>query len=360
MSRSAEIRGIVDCDVHNALRSSHDLLPYLDEPWRNQAELRGGALPLGGGLPYISPIGNKRKDANPPGGGPPGSDPEYMIQHLIEPYHMDYALLCSDSIIAVSGFADPDYAAAICRAYNDYLIAQWLPKSPKFKGFMCIATQDPQQAVREIDRIGPHPDIVGVSVIGGSAMPYGHRYFHPIYKACERHGLPFVIHPGAEGSGIFNPPSAAGYVSNYLQWHTCLPQTYMAHLVSFVCEGVFEKYPNFKVVLSEGGVSWLPSLLWRLDKNFKALRASVPWLKRLPSEYVYDHCYMTTQPIEEPENPKHLAMMFEMFDAENMLLFSSDYPHWDFDDPTKVLRQFPYEKRKKILCDNAKALFKLP
>lgn len=344
---------IIDCDVHNGFRSHDDLFPYLEDTWKSQAILRGG------GLPYASPIGNKRKDANPPSGLPVGADPDYMIEQLIEPFGMDYVLLCSDAMIAVSAYADADYAAAMCRAYNDYLIAEWLPKSPKFKGLLCVATQDPLQAAREIDRIAPHPDIVGVAIIGGSRMPYGQRFFHPIYEACQRNGMPLVIHPGAEGSGIFNPPTAVGYVSNYLEWHTCLPQTYMAHLVSFVCEGVFEKFPDFKVVLSEGGVTWLPPLLWRLDKNFKALRSSTPWLKRLPSEYVRDHCFMTTQPIEEPDNPKHLKMMFEMFDAENMLLFSSDYPHWDFDDPTKILKQFPLETRRKILSGNARALFKL-
>lgn len=353
MEREKEVLRVIDCDVHNGLRSGDDLLPYLDDTWKSQSILRGG------GLPYITPIGNKRKDANPPSGLPVGADPEYMIEHLIEPFNMDYAILCSDAIIGVSAFADADYAAAVCRAYNDYQIAEWLPVTPKFKGLLCVATQDPIEAAREIDRIGPHPDIVGVSIVGGSRMPYGQRFFHPIYEACQRQGLPLVIHPGAEGSGIFNPPTAVGYVSNYLEWHTCLPQTYMAHLVSFVCEGVFEKYPEFKVVLSEGGVAWLPPLLWRLDKNFKALRASNPWLKRMPSEYVRDHCFMTTQPIEEPDNPKHLAMMFEMFDAENMLLFSSDYPHWDFDDPTKILRQLPVEKRRKIFSENARKLFKL-
>ncbi|SDC48939.1 Predicted metal-dependent hydrolase, TIM-barrel fold [Paenibacillus sp. UNCCL117] len=355
-SKAKEIIPVIDCDVHNQFRSSKDLVPYLEEPWKSHVAKFGVS---GGGLPYASPIGNKRKDADPPSGLPVGSDPDYMLEHLVEPFHMEYALLCSDSIIGVSGFADPDYTAAICRAYNDYLIAEWLSKSPKFKGFLCIGTQDPEEAAREIDRIGPHPDIVGVAVIGGSRSPYGQRFYHPIYAACERHGLPFIIHPGAEGAGVFNPPTAVGYVSNYLQWHTCLPQTYMAHLVSFVCEGVFEKFPGLKVVFSEGGVSWLPSLLWRLDKNFKALRASAPWLKRMPSEYVRDHCYMTTQPIEEPDNPKHLDAVFEMFDAEHMLLFSSDYPHWDFDDPTKILQRLPIEKKRKIFSGNAKQLFKL-
>jgi predicted TIM-barrel fold metal-dependent hydrolase len=347
---------VIDCDVHNQFRSRNDLIPYLDEPWKSHAERFG--IP-GAGLPYSSPIGSKRKDADPPSGLPLGSDPHYMLEHLVEPYNLDYALLCSDSIIGMSGYADSDHVAAVCRAYNDYLIAEWLPVSPKFKGYLCIGTQDPLEAAREIDRVGPHPDIVAVSVIGGSRMPYGQRFFHPIYEACERNGLPLVIHPGAEGAGTFNPPTAVGYVSNYLQWHTCLPQTFMAHLVSFVCEGVFEKYPGLKVVFCEGGVTWLPPLLWRLDKNFKALRSSTPWLKRMPSEYVRDHCFMTTQPIEEPDDYKHLEAMFNMFDAENMLLFSSDYPHWDFDDPTKILQRLPVEKKKKIFSENARQLFKL-
>lgn len=348
---------VIDCDVHNTFRSGRDLIPYLDEPWRSYALTSG--MP-GAGLPYSSPIGNKRKDANPPSGLPVGSDPEFMLAHYVEPFGVEYAMLCSDSVIGVSGFADVDYVAAVCRAYNDYLIAEWLPKSPKFKGYMCIGTQDPEQAAREIDRIGPHPDIVAVCVSGGSPRPYGQRFYHPIYEACARHGLPFLMHPGSEGAGIYNAPTAVGYVSNYLQWHTCLPQTFMAHLVSFVCEGVFEKYPDFRVILCEGGITWLPPLLWRLDKNFKALRTSAPWLKRLPSEYVRDHCFMTTQPIEEPDNPKHLELMFEMFDAENMLLFSSDYPHWDFDDPTKILSRLPLEKKRKIFSENARRLFRLP
>ncbi|MFC4779253.1 amidohydrolase family protein [Paenibacillus sp. GCM10023252] len=346
---------VIDCDVHNTFASGDDLLPYLKEPWRRMVAEFGTRIPF----MYNSPIGVLRKDAVTPSGGSPGSDPDYMLEHLVKPFNMEHVLLTGESFIHVSNLPDADYASALASAYNDYVIDHWLAKSPVFIGAMAVALQDPQQAAREIDRIGPHPDIKAVVICGASRIPYGQRYYDPVYAAAERHGLAIMIHPGSEGSGISNPPTGAGYLSNYLQWHTSLSQVYMAQLISVVCEGVFEKFPRLKFIFCEGGVGWLPHLMWRLDKNYKGLRWTVPWLKKMPSEYIRSNCYLTTQPIEEPSDFNHLKQIFDMIDGENILLFSSDYPHWDFDDPTAILKRLSDEAKRKIFYENAKQLFQL-
>ncbi|MDF2720327.1 MAG: amidohydrolase [Paenibacillus sp.] len=108
-----------------------------------------------------------------------------------------------------------------------------------------------------------------------------------------------------------------------------------------------------------GGISWLPHLMWRLDKNYKGLRSTVPWLKRYPSEYIRDHFLFSTQPMEDSVNPEHMLKLFEMIDAENILMFSSDYPYYDNDIQTGLLNKLRPEARQKIYYDNAKKLYRL-
>jgi predicted TIM-barrel fold metal-dependent hydrolase len=144
-----------------------------------------------------------------------------------------------------------------------------------------------------------------------------------------------------------------------MEWHNILPLNYMGHVNSLVCEGVFEKFPGLKFVAIEGGVAWLPHLMWRMDKNYKGLRDSTPWLKRLPSEYILDHIRLTTQPIEEPRRKGELLSIFQMIDAEKTLMFSSDYPHWDFDNPKVVLPPMPRDMKVRILSGTAAELYGL-
>lgn len=346
---------LIDADVHNGIKNREDLLPYLPKAWHQQWLASG----TGVGQPFYSPVGVLRRDAVPDSGGNPGSDPEFLLRDLVERYDIDYAILTGSGILEISLNPDYDYGNALASAYNDYLIDHWLSASPRFKGSMLINHSDPVAAAKEIDRIGGHPDIVQVIMSSGARMPYGQRFYHPIYEAAERNGLPVAIHPGTEGRGVSGPPTPSGYPSRYLEWHNILPTNYMAHINSLVCEGVFEKFPGLKFVAIEGGIAWLPHLMWRMDKNHKALRDSVPWLKKMPSEYIRDHIFLTTQPIEEPERPQHLAQIIEMCHAEDMIMYSSDYPHWDFDPPKVALAPFPKEIRSKISGETAARLYGL-
>jgi predicted TIM-barrel fold metal-dependent hydrolase len=187
----------------------------------------------------------------------------------------------------------------------------------------------------------------------------GHRRYWPVYEALAELGLPLCLHPGR--AGVIGSSTPVGRPATYLEWHTLLPIYYQSHLVSLLAEGVFEHFPPLRLVLCEGGIGWLPSLLWRMEKNFKSLRHSHPWMKRLPSEIVFDHVRLTTQPIEEPFDRDHLEQMFDMIQAHKTLLYSSDFPHWDFDPPMFAVKgKLPTELRRRVLYENAAELYGLP
>jgi len=347
---------LIDCDVHQSFRTARDLAPYLSEPWKSRYEDGGPGFGSSG---YYSEVGVMRRDAVPNDGGPAGSSPEFTARELLDRYDIDYGILNSAGILGISGSTDPDYAAALATAYNDWMIDVWLAADDRYRGSLVVSTLDAQLAAREIDRVGGHPRIAQVLMSSAARSPLGQRQYHAIYEAAERNGLPVAIHPGSEGAGVTNPPTAAGYPSRYIEWHTLLSTNFQAHLVSLVTEGVFVKYPDLMFVLVEGGVAWLGPLMWRLDKNYKALRAEVPWLTERPSDYIRGHVRLTTQPIEEPDRPEHLLQMFEMIDAAHLLMYASDYPHWDFDDPVAAFSRVPADLKRRIFVENARELYRL-
>src|SRR5207302_2045380 len=132
----------------------------------------------------------------------------------------------------------------------------------------------------------------------------------------------------------------------------------MAHLVSLVCHGTFERVPGLRVLLLEGGLAWLPGILWRLDTNWRGLKAEAPWLERRPSEVIREHIAFTTQPLEHTDG--HDDLLFEMLaaaGAPEILCFASDYPHWDFDDPARMLQRLPEHWRETVMTTTAERLF---
>jgi len=190
-------------------------------------------------------------------------------------------------------------------------------------------------------------------------MPYGNRFYHPIWEACERHGLAVAIHPGNEGAGMAGSPTGVGYPTYYIETRMARPQMAMAHAVSFIAEGVFEKYPRLKVLFDEVDQFWAVGLMWHMDADWKSLRDQTPWVKRLPSEYFRGHIRVGSQPMLEPENSEQFFCMLDAMHAEETLVFSSDWPHWDWDDPATTFPKLPERLHQRVFADNARELFGL-
>ena len=339
---------IIDCDIHPYASKSLPLEPHIPENLRQALAQGQGSAP---GHGYTNPFGVNRRDAA-------CHEPHEVARDLLEPYGIVYGVLQPPGISA-SLSHNIDIGVGVARAWNSWQIEGFLAADQRFLGSICINMNDPQAAAAEIRRAGAHAQMVQVIVTGESTMLYGHRFYHPIFEACQEMGVVFAMHPGAEGGRT--PSTPIGAPSSYFEWHSTIPITYMAHLASLVCEGTFEKFPRLKVLFVEGGFGWLPHLMWRLDKNFKALRSTTPWLHRLPSEYIADHIRVSSQPIEEPPSTAQFLNLLEMIQAEKTLCFASDFPHWDFDDPRRVFpTRMDAKLKSRIFYENAAELYHLP
>lgn len=346
----------VDTDIHPGPDPKR-IMDFLPQPWRTRYA-SGNRGP--GHLGYWNPNGYMRSDTVLPDGTKIEENPAALAKHFFDDYGIDYGILNPEYSLAVLLSPEAEFAASVASAINDVFVQDWLPVDPRFRASIMVAMADPQLAAREIHRLGDHPGIAQILMPSASPMPLGNRYFHPIYAAAVEHDLPVAIHPGLEGVGTSGAPTSAGYPSNYFEWHTGLVTSYIAQLVSLVTEGVFARFPTLKFIMIEGGISWLPAVMWRFDKNWKALRSTTPWLDRPPSQIIQDHVLLTTQPLEEPENPDHFKAIVEMFDAGRMIMFSSDFPHWDGDTPDFAARAFPKAIQARVMGETAREIYKLP
>jgi uncharacterized protein len=352
-------RTVIDCDVHHAWRRSEDVLPYMSSEW--QAHVKGpgpaGLLPISAPSTFQNPQGGNRDDAIPASGGPPGSDYETLRADLFETMGVGTAVLTYGEGLFVDSNPNPFLAAEIAKASNDWTVDQWLNRDDRLKGSILVSNQNPLLAAKEIRRLGNHPQMCQVLMaVNGLGPPFGHPLFHPIYAAASEFDLPIALHvPGHGGNSPV--PTAAGMVNFYFEYHVLISQTIQTHLVSFIANGVFERYPSLKLVLVEGGVAWLPSVIWRLDADWKRLSGQAPSLKKPPSEYFREHVFATTQPLEASTTKQELVEMLEFLSLKDQLLFSTDYPHWDTDQVSYVATRLPAEWHDAIFYQNAQRLY---
>jgi len=273
--------------------------------------------------------------------------------------HVDLALLTgSKPFYAPSSIPNKDYGNALCTAYNDYTIDEWLAVDERFRYTMTVNHQDPSAAAEEIGRIGDHPQVVGVNLSPRSDKPFGNKEYDPIHEAAEQAGLVITLRPTFGSAGVHgHPPTAGGYPTNSTEREVIQPAQVQAHIQSYVFEGAFEKFPGLRLAAIGWGWSWLPGYLWRIDSEWKNLHTEIPWVEQPPSEYIRDHVRFDVQPVEEIESGSYIETVYEWIDGADLLMYGSGFPEEAVTDPDGILTSLPHSDRRRILADNAADLF---
>jgi uncharacterized protein len=344
-----------DCDIHPQRRTDKDLHPFLEKRWIEHMQMFGArprqAYQAGPAYPKGQPNA-ARRDAWPPG-GKPGSSLPFLREQLLDANNCVLGVLNATGDNGQS-YQNREFGGAVCHAMNEWQLAEWLHPEPRLKGSIVVPYEDTEAAVKEIERYATDPHFVQVLMLSRTSEPPGQKRYWKIYEAAAAAGLPLGVH--AFGFGGF-PVSGSGWPSYYIEDMVGHAQASQSFLISMVIEGVFERIPGFRLVLVEAGFAWVPPLAWRLDKLWNRMKVETPHLKRLPSEYIHDHVWLTTQPMEEPANRAQVLDSIEWIGWDR-LLFATDYPHWDYDDPAQVLPMPVAEDKKRgFFLNNAVALY---
>jgi uncharacterized protein len=350
------LQGAIDCDVHCAPASIEALTPYMDEYWREYVAHAGLRLSpsLGGSYPdgATTTAGDEARAA----GDVPPADVQALQARVLDPWGLRHAVLSCVTSFDVS--RNPYYEVALCRAINDWLRAEWLERDPRLRASMVVPTLDSEAAVAEIERVGGDPGFVAILLPIRADSRWGNRRHHPMHEAAAAHGLVVALHAwGRVGAA----PTATGFTHTYFEDYLANSQIVaQAQLMSLVAEGVFDRVPALRVALLECGFAWLPAMLWRFDKDWKAVWREVPWLKAKPSEYVHRHVRAATAPAQLPADPGQAAQLAEMLGAGDLLMYASDYPHDHGDGNLAVLLEALDDAgRAAVLAGNAAAHYAL-
>ena len=340
----------IDCDVHPTVPDIKVLLPHLDTFWRDQIEERGIPSLDSISYPPKAPLSARAdlRQAN----GMPATDAKTLATQVFDKWQAGTAIC--NCLYGVQLLFSEDMAKAFASALNDWIAKEWLDRDPRLRASIVVPMQSTEYAVDEIERCAKDKRFVQVLVLAMQEVPLGRRQFWPIYAAAERHGLPIGIHAG---SSYRNPVTSLGWPTYYLEDYLAQAQGFQSQVASLICEGVFAKHPGLKVVLIESGVTWLPGFLWRFSKFWHGLRPEVPWVDRPPWEIVRDHFRLTIQPLDAPDGPEAVERAIEHLRSDDILLYASDYPHWQFDGDAVMPAGLSPALRRKIAIDNPLATY---
>jgi predicted TIM-barrel fold metal-dependent hydrolase len=345
---------VIDCDVHNVVGPIETLEPYLDDHWREVIATSQFAGPTDQAHPPNLAT-SLRRDLAPVDGAAPGRTVATLRAHVLDPLGVQLAILGCD--YGVESVRNPDAAAALATAVNDWQLAEWLEPEPRLRAAIVVAAQQPAAAIAELERRAGDSRFVAVYLPVRSQIPYGNRIWWPLWEAIERHELVAELHFGGS-AGV--PPTASGWPTSWLEEYADMASAFASQLTSLIAEGTLDRFARLRISLIESGFGWLPAFMWRFDKGWRGLRREIPWTRRLPSEYVRDHIRVSLQPVDGPPDPIELERVIGQLGSDRMLMFSTDYPHrHSSEELAAVPAGLPPASVERLLDGNAREHYRL-
>lgn len=367
--REAERRGlfdvpVVDCDCHvYETTATAEIASYIENPAvrrpferYTQAMLMHAFVPANLGDRNVAGRIKTDLDMRLPTGAYADVHPIAAgLLHSMEQMAIDYSILFPTPMLTLGTHPQPEVEVELARAYNRWLVERVLVASPKIRTMAYLPMSDPDASVAFIEEFAERPGILGFMVTAVRYQPIHQNRFMKVFAALDERALPLAFHSGPNwGDRPFEQ------LNRFMSAHALgFPFYAMIQLTNVVVNGLQERFPRIRFIFMEAGQAWVPFLIARLDSEFRSRSSEAPLLRRLPSEYIRE-MYFTTQPLEQLD-PAHQQAMFELMNAETQLLYSSDYPHQDFDLPTMVwdLQFLSEQARRNILGGNAMRLFGL-
>jgi uncharacterized protein len=351
---------VTDCDGH-ILESISEMAEFMDPGPKDHAlhsyRNREGVFPSLDGLHAPNSAiraGAKKHNRVTASDYRPGSGEDWRA--FIDKAGIDKSVLFTSEGLSVGFIQVPAYAVSICRAYNDYVYERFAKLSPRLKPMALIPMQDVPAAVQELRRAVKDLGLPGAMLPAtGLPLHLGHTLYWPIYEEAEKLDCALAVHGGsARGLGLdtFTVMTAAHVLHH--------PVPLMMALVSFIYDGVFDRFPNLRLALMEGGCGWLPCVLDRMKRN-EGYYQHYTGPKLHPVEYVTSGRVL----IGVEGSEETLSYLVKRVGAQ-VFAYSSDYPHEvDFVAAKHEIQEMAerpdlsHEDKQAILGDNAKRFFKL-
>jgi predicted TIM-barrel fold metal-dependent hydrolase len=269
---------------------------------------------------------------------------------------IDYSVLFPTPMLVLGTTPQSELEVALARGYNRWLVRNVLPSSDAIRTMLYLPLSDPDASVAFIEEFAEEPGVLGFLVTAVRYQPIHENRFMKVFAALDERGLPLAFHSAPNwGERSFEQ------LNKFIGVHALgFPFFAMLQLTNLVYNGIPERFPRVPIVFMEAGISWLAFMVGRLDAEYRLRSSEAPLLTKMPSDYIREFFY-TSQPIDPLDDPEHNRMLFELFRGDTQLLYSSDYPHQDFDLPTVIsdLGFLSHETRRKILGGNAARLFGL-